>query len=162
MLHDHTFDPPLWRDRYDALGQVEGGDEFGDRADGVSGELCRVCFWVDAASLADVALGGVLGWVVESRLDLAEDVARGLDVVCELAAGELGSCLPRAARPVVEEDVDEVVVVLLCAAVASGVRLREQVALQPREAGLVGRGLGVDDSLDRFFGSVTRDVACAA
>ena len=62
---------------------------------------------------------------IESRLDLAEEVACGSDIVCELTARELGSGLLRAARAVVEEDVNEVVVVLLCATVSSGVGLRE-------------------------------------
>src|SRR5438105_7399361 len=83
-----------------ALGEVEGGDEFGDRADGVLGELCRVGFRVDAECLADVALRREVGWRAESRLDLAEEIARSLDVVCELTARELRACLPGAAGAV--------------------------------------------------------------
>ena len=57
---------------------------------------------------------------------------------------------------------NEVVVVLLCATVTTGVGLRKEVTLQPREAGPVGHGLAVDDALDRFFGPVARDEAGAA
>jgi hypothetical protein len=67
------------------------------------GELRRVCLRGDAAGLVDVALSGVVGWVAESGLDLAEEAARGADVVCELPAGELGTCLSGSAGAVVEE-----------------------------------------------------------
>src|SRR5579862_9576568 len=104
MLHDHTFGSPASM----RLEKVEGDDEFGDCANSVLGELCRVCFRIDAAGLVDVALGGVGGWVAQSRFDLAEEIACGADVFCELAAAELRACVRGSARAVVQEDVDKV------------------------------------------------------